>query len=121
MNIDFTAIAPLLEQLAQKLGVAVDHLWGVLVRQAINDGIGKVIIATIFICLSIASIKGIKYCKTLLDDDDMDIIAVLGIVLAGTILLTSLIVTPIEFIDGIKHFVNPEYYAYMDIMGQVKQ
>jgi len=120
MNIDFTAIAPVIEGIAQKLGVAAEHLWGVLVRQAwvvgIIDIIG-VIIGLIFIGI------GIKYIPSLWKGSneykDLSFYDVVGVVLT-IIALASLIIVPLSLISGIMHLMNPEYYAFTDIINQFK-
>jgi len=38
-----------LAELANKLGVSVEHLWGVLIKQAYIDGISS--LATVLVCL----------------------------------------------------------------------
>lgn len=120
MNVDFTAIAPLIEQLAAKLGVAAEHLWGVLVRQAVVDGVGGLIIS---VFAAIAIFCTIKFTPSLVNkDSELQELTWQGgvaclLIIAG---IVSIVVLPVSLIGGIKHVLNPEYYAFMDIMSQIK-
>ena len=124
MNVDFSSIAPIIEGIAQKLGVAAEHLWGVLVRQAINDGIGDVVIA---IALGIISYVGYKLMKWAFRKDEngefeMDVDFTLPFVgiFRGIALFVIATTCICYFASTVKHFINPEYYAFMDIVGRVK-
>jgi hypothetical protein len=124
MNVDFTAITPVIDGIAQKLGVAAEHVWGILVRQAINNGIGDLLISiTMGISLFISyklmkwAFRKNEYNNYIIDADfTLPMIAVFG----GIGIFIIFIFCMCYFGSSIKHFVNPEYYAFMDIVRQIK-
>ncbi len=106
-----------LAALAAKLGVSVEHLWGVLVRQAYIDGLSSLV--TVFCCA--AAGLGVlwfffylrrKYKLTaepkerfFLSTEPMEYMAV------GIILVVLVAVAGNNFYWVITDFFNPEFYA----------
>jgi len=127
MNIDFTAITPVIEGIAQKLGVTVEYLWGIMVRQAYIDGISEIIWGGIFSILTIISIFIGKtfYKKATANGKIMDLykLDAEGTVccLSITIAIICIVFAAIVFTDGLKLFLNPEYKAFKDIVNQFKR
>jgi hypothetical protein len=121
-----------LAELADKLGVSVEHLWGVLVRQAYIDGIatlGGSLLLLILLWLAAANAKKVlRKCKNAIDSarlGELDEIAqIILVVLVGAAIvgggIASIFVIvnlPLWIISAIGKLLNPEYYALMDLKG----
>ena len=103
-----------LDGLAAKLGVASQHLWEILVRQAIATGIADAVLALLF---GVGVVVGYKlFVKQLLafkatenyTDEGPYIFGMIGSGLLGVV---SLIASPICLYSAILELVNPQYYA----------
>jgi hypothetical protein len=148
MNIDFTAIAPLIEQMAAKLGVASEHLWGVLVRQAVAEGIISLFMGVVFLFITYICVKALMWYNKKEEEymllrnkrylanrsgeefKELDIefetmkdrrgekqaIAIICSLLG--ILFFSIGIS--ELWGGGLRLLNPEYYAFIDIVKQFK-
>ncbi|MFF2413499.1 hypothetical protein [Bacillus safensis] len=110
-----------IDKLAAKLGVAAEHVYGVLVKQAMANGITDVIIGLVVTTILIAVFSAGKkaFVKSNISSG-MDILdwsmftAVVGIAVVvgfgfGLSFLT----------DGIKAVINPEYYAIKEILDTI--
>lgn len=123
MNIDVSTIMPVIEGIAQKLGVAAEHLWGVLVRQSITQGICDIVLSLFFGLIVYGTIKFAFICnKKEQEADGFDAEFLFGafkwvLVVVGII---AFFITPFLLIDGIKEVINPEYYAFMNLVSQFK-
>jgi len=127
MNVDFTSIAPLLDHLAQKIGVTVDNLWGVMIRQAITNGITDLILTLFLSIVLFVSIKQTPHFFKKAKEEEKggstssqvnnEVFGILTI----TVAIVAIIFIPLLLTSSIKHLVNPEYYAFMDIIGLVKK
>lgn len=124
MNIDFTAIAPIIEQLAAKLGVAAEHLWGVLVKQAYVDGISGMIWSGVWLLAAIISAVfcRLSYKNATKDGEELDLEEAAGALtgFAAFFTVAFIVIFAVVFTGGIKLLINPEYKAFMDIIRQVK-
>jgi hypothetical protein len=99
-------------KLANGIGVAAEHLYIVLVKQQLIDGI-----VTAIGCLIGMIVLGIfvwKVSKYLIKSNQSEYIALMLFPAAGFILCM------IFFFIGIKHIINPEYYAIHEIMDTIK-
>jgi hypothetical protein len=106
-----------LAALAAKLGVSVEHLWGVLVRQAYIDGLSSLV--TVFCCaaaglgvLWLFFYRRRKYKLTaepkerfFLSTEPVEYMAL------GIILVVLVAVAGNNFYWVISNFFNPEFYA----------
>lgn len=140
-------IMPYLEKLAQKLGVAIEHLYGVLIKQAQVEGFTNLIMAIfnlviiIVICFAIPKIYRFlnDRCIEIKDDREKNgtgygnsrnissgkedsynffkTFIVIVLSIIGIICFFNLIY---DFPLGIKQIMNPEYYAIQDILKAVK-
>ncbi|MGN9867353.1 hypothetical protein [Bacillus swezeyi] len=111
-----------IDKLAAKLGVAAEHVYGVLVKQQIVNGvIGVVSTIVILALLGIALLKlirkGIEHQKTLssFDTSPYMIVAVLVGIALALVVIVSFFVIPI----GINQIINPEYYAIKEILDTI--
>ncbi len=110
--------------MADHLGVAVPHLWEVLVKQQIVEFF--VDLATISI-MWIGFVVGVKMWFNLRswllannDGEARDIVpVVMGAVLGGFLIFT--LIGTFETIQEIGQLINPEYYALKDIAELIKQ
>ena len=107
-----------LAALAAKLGVSVEHLWGVLVRQAYIDGLSSLV--TVFCCA--AAGVGVlwfffyrrrKYKLTAEPKERFFFSTTepLEYLVLGTILFFLVAVAGNNFYWVISDFFNPEFYA----------
>lgn len=140
-------IMPYLEQLAQKLGVAIEHLWSVLVRQSLVEGISQLVLCTLYIILTILIIKYspklYKFCddkyKDLQEDrkkngtgysgsystsstmeDFFGFLRGFSVVVFGAFLIVFVMLSIVNLTEGIKYVANPEYYALQKILETIK-
>ncbi|MEC0777472.1 hypothetical protein P9E81_08480 [Bacillus licheniformis] len=111
-----------IDKLAAKLGVAAEHVYGVLVKQQIiNGAIGIVgtIAALIFLGIVFTKLlkKGIEHNKVIDSFDTSPYMLVsipVGIAL-GITAIVGFFVIPI----GINQMINPEYYAIKEILDTI--
>lgn len=101
----------LLQKLANKFGTTVEHLWGVLVRQAYIDSMTSI---GLYLACIITCVGGIYFSlKKLKDGHNEDVYTLsllLGII---ALLIIALFCSQINMI--IAGIVNPEYWALMEI------
>ena len=101
--------------LAAKLGTTVEHLWGVLVRQALVSGT-----IHIFSCIALWAIaRGLFVLfirsKALTHDEK-----ILGGVVAGVVSVIAVIYTLYSFSIIFTAFINPEYWALQEVIGSLR-
>jgi hypothetical protein len=101
-----------LRALAEKLGISVDHLWQVLVRQAFLDGVSSSFTCLFCLLAATAAIyferkyrakfaKFTEYFPTQL--------------LLFLLLVLVLMVFSSNFYWALSDFTNPEYYAFRQL------
>jgi hypothetical protein len=118
----FAKVTQYIDALAAKLGVAAEHVYGVLVRQQVAEGIVDIVVGTLILAVLIfASMVLIKKVELPRIVDEFDL---LGYVFVAAI---SLLIIGLpggyavsEISDGIKHVINPEYYAIREILNAIK-
>jgi xanthine/uracil permease len=108
-----------LAELARKLGVSVEHLWGVLVRQAYIDGFSS--LATVLVCalLGVAIALAFFYLrrrfKNTPDRESVQpfgpLMEPVGFVILGMVLLLIIAIGSDNFYWVVSDFYNPEFYA----------
>jgi hypothetical protein len=114
-------IANLLEELANKLGTTMEHLWNILIHQAYVEAFKNISIIAFFIIAEMLIFKYvIKYNKGKrfedIDDDFGFIAVILFIVILVLIIIIIMSLVP-ETIDAI---FNPEYWALNHILKCIK-
>jgi hypothetical protein len=111
-----------LATLAAKLGVSVEHLWGVLIKQAFIDGLSSLLTVVICAILAVATVYAFlalrrkfktpentqSYAYSPAPTDWM---------LLGVVLLVIVAVASNNFYWVISDFFNPEYYALRQLPG----
>ena len=113
-------IKPAMSKMAEQLGVSMDFLWEVLLKQQYVEGflaVGHVIIGIIAIPFLVKFWK--KCMKEMSENNMSDYVLVLGFVCAPLTLLVALIIC-LNFEMAVSHLVNPEYQAIKDIFEFIK-
>jgi len=105
--------------LASKLGVTVEHLWGVLVRQAFIDGVSS--LATTLVCaiLGAAVCYAFFYVRRKFKNTPHEqwsqpfglLMEPYGFVILGIVLLAIIMIGSDNLYWVISDFTNPEFYA----------
>jgi len=108
-----------LAELANKLGVSVEHLWGVLIKQAYIDGISS--LATVLVCLLlvIVIVYAFLYFRRRFRNTPAQespqpfgvLVEPFGFVIVGIALLFIGALACDNFYWVISDFFNPEFYA----------
>ena len=105
-----------LAALAAKLGVSVEHLWGVLVRQAYIDGLSSLV--TVFFCAAAGLgvlwffFTGGGNAGTAETKEGFSLSTEpVEYMVLGTILFLLVLVAGNNFYWVISDFFNPEFYA----------
>lgn len=100
-----------MSKLAHGIGQAVEHVYVVLVRQQLTDGIVMTLGCLIgLILLSVLMWQGTKWLHR---NNEMELMPFIIFPIVG------FIVCFIFFFIGIKHILNPEYYAIHEIMDTI--
>jgi hypothetical protein len=101
-----------LRALAEKLGVSVDHLWQVLIRQAFLDGV-----SSSFTCLfCFLAAAAVIYFERKYRAKFVELLCPVPTqVLLFPILLVILVVFSSNFYWALSDFTNPEYYAFRQL------
>lgn len=117
-------MAEFLEKLANKLGVTVEHLWRILIKQAYIDAIQSLIfIAFVYSLLGLLYWCHKRFSKknndgdTLYDEyEEPLIIPMVIIFIVGIILFIVSIFSISNVINGL---FNPEYWALHEILNSI--
>lgn len=107
-----------IDKLAAKLGVAADHVYGVLVKQAVVNGgtdIGaSVVLLLIAIAIPVVCTQIAKRRKGVIPDG-LAIAFGWGLFISVFLLILACILG----VNGIKAVLNPEYYAIKEILDTI--
>jgi hypothetical protein len=117
-------INSVINNLAEKLGVAADKVYPMLVKQSYISGIADII--WIIVSIVIISIFGrllFKSIKNPITDkwNDWTGWQIGKTIITICILLIFVIVFSVCLNDGINALGNPEWYAIQNIINQIKQ
>ena len=109
-----------LVELCTKLGTSVEHLWGVLIKQAMLDGIANTFIIMVWTLFSIWSFKLIQRKTIFIDEDHpsdwKDEGKFMAWILWGIIVFIFLITICCSLPSIMSSFINPEYWALKQII-----
>jgi uncharacterized membrane protein len=108
-----------LAELANKLGVSVEHLWGVLVKQAYIDGFSSLATTLACVLLCAVSIYAFLYFRRKFrntpDQEQLQPFRILmepfGFMIVGIVLFLIGALACDNFYWVISDFLNPEFYA----------
>lgn len=123
-------VADVLRELESQLGIAVEYIWKALVKQSYVDGISSFIWGVVWLIVFILTIilaprifkKSNKSYEDAEDSDEATLYEFIGCaILIGSIaiVLISLPVSINMIVNGIKQFLNPDYYAIEKILSLV--
>jgi hypothetical protein len=105
-----------IDSIAQSLGVAAEHVYGILVRQQIADGVTTLIIFGVLLAV-FGTVVGVSLKKANWSEDDVYCyVALFG----GIALAFIFVIGCFESAGAIKQLINPEYYAIKEIMDVIK-
>jgi uncharacterized protein involved in cysteine biosynthesis len=105
-----------LQALAVKLGTTVDHLWGVLLKQAPIDGTIEFIFCSILVWFNVKMARMVVR-KTLSDKPEWkDDLSEIAWVLLATLVFFSVIIVWCNAAMIIAAFFNPEYWALKQLL-----
>lgn len=108
-----------IESMAKSLGVAAEHVYGILVKQQVAEGIAT--IALMPLALIILSVILTKLVKALKKYDGWDNTHIMiPTVLVACVLGVASIVALVMIPGGLMKIMNPEYYAIQEIMDVIK-
>ena len=112
-------ITPVLEKMAEKLGVTVEYLWSILIKQAPLSGITDIIQ---YILLGIVTWVFVKVSFKVhhkIEKEDWDGVAYIPLWVIGVGILILWITAFFCFPNTIWAFFNPEYWALKEILGSI--
>lgn len=109
-----------IDKLAAKLGVAAEHVYGVLVKQAVANGVSK--IGGGLMLIAVAVVVSVIISRTIKNSDldywDVEWAAVIGSI--ALLVVLPVVISYFLMASGIKATINPEYYAIKEILETVK-
>jgi hypothetical protein len=105
-----------LAELASKLNVSVEHLWGVLVRQAYIDGISSLCTMLVCMVLGVAAVYAFFHLRRKFKTPDTERLTFyppppMDLMLLGMVLLLLVVIALSNFYWVVSDFLNPEFYA----------
>lgn len=110
-----------IDKLAAKLGVAAEHVYEVLVKQAIANGVANVLIGALVIAAAILlSAYTVRFVKKRLKTHGMDGVDLFVLIIFCLVFIVLPVFGGIASVaDGITALVNPEYYAIKEILDTI--
>ena len=117
-------IAEYIETLAQQLGVAVTHLYEVMARQQIAEGIAYgllclvIVVVVPIIVYKMARLTFRKWSEIYEEDGEFIIMVawLFGGIGSAVVFVISLLSLP----EYVMHVINPEYYVVKEILEVFK-
>lgn len=108
----------MLSSMAQAAKTTGEHLYSVLVRQQMIEGIGNLIGVSFLIFFTWLIFKkfSVPYYKKCRDNSDEQF----GIVVVSILLWVVGVILTFFITDAVKHIINPEFYALKFIFDSVK-
>ncbi|WP_353854769.1 hypothetical protein [Bacillus sp. Bos-x628] len=108
-----------IDKLAAKLGVAAEHVYGVLVNQAVANGVSKIggglMLIAVAVVVSVIISRTIKNS----DLDYLDVEWAAVIVSIALLVVLPVVISYFLMASGIKAVLNPEYYAIKEILDTI--
>jgi len=127
---DTKMVLDFLSKLGEQVSSTGQEVFKIYMQQSYVNGISSLIWATVLFLIfivgsGIISYKLLKHANKLKEDDNFDEDEYFlsiggGIALAVISVLIYLIFGMSELTDGIKHLINPQYYAIQDLANAVK-
>jgi hypothetical protein len=124
MNNISDQINSVINNLADKLGVATEKLYPVLIKQAYVDGVTGIVLLILSALLFILSVKTfIKYIQPAIDAADevnKSVVIFVSSIISVIVTVVVLCVQLSLFGNYITALVNPDWYALQMILDQIK-
>jgi len=127
---DTKLILDFLSKLGEQVSSTGQEVFKIYMQQSYVDGISSLIWASVLFLIfivgcGIVSFKILKYAKKLKEKDDYDEEEyIIAMVISIAVIVVSIIIFLIfgmsELTNGIKHLINPQYYALQDLSNAVK-
>jgi hypothetical protein len=121
-------LGKLLQQLAEKLGTTVEHLWGVLVKQAsitaTIDLIYSMFLIFILISTALYAPRTVQKIKEITEDSFGDSFCAYMTAVIGGIAWIVLLIFILDWFGNFSMimagFMNPEYWALTTLLKMIK-
>lgn len=112
-------VVNILDTLSAKLGVASEHLWGVMVKQAYVGGISNILSVILVVVNIFIFMKFVKFAtkEELLEDY---FVVFFGCFVWGIITIVLVVSGFFGIFEAITQLVNPEYWVLREILAQFK-
>ena len=104
----------LIRELAEKLGTTVEHLWGVLVKQAAVEAVISAVWVMLPTALGLLWIGWVLRSWKHLKNDELEQTAVVGVTLCVVVVLG--IIAACNLGTMITCMANPEYWALKEVL-----
>lgn len=124
MNETTTQIMERLDLLAAKLGVTAEHMWGVLVKQAVVEGTYGVVGIALGVACCLVGLwtlsKSTNKVSLERADRDESFVAFMSYALTPLVAAVLVLFGCVSVYVGIastQYFFNPEYFALREITG----
>lgn len=110
-------IMSIINQMAEKLGVAAEKVYPVLIKQAYVEGVKDIIWIFFGICLTSIGVYFAGNAIRNKSNSDQEIVIFTNICL----IIIGLVFTIITINDAITAFVNPDWYVFNTLLKQLIQ
>lgn len=126
----FEKVTEYIDAIAAKLGVAAEHVYGLMVKQQVAEGVSFLVVSFIVLTASVIAIskvlkKGFEYeIKQSVYGNDRrewaetpsNIVKFIVLLVAGIALFASGMGLAINGSESVMQIINPEYYAIKEIL-----
>lgn len=117
-------VAQYIEALAASLGVAAAHVYEVMARQKVTEGIVYSVLLPVIVV--VATVAGVKLAKLTVKNweelyrNDVEAPITVAWVFGGIAYLVLIIATIANLPEYVMKIYNPEYYVIREILGVIK-
>ncbi|MCY9372674.1 hypothetical protein [Bacillus haynesii] len=109
-----------IDKLAAKLGVAAEHVYGVLVKQAVANSITDLFCGVIaFAAAIVLGVLIAKIVKRRFNVSEWDVEWFFLLIIVGILVIFPFVMGVDFSTKGIKALINPEYYAIKEILDTI--
>ena len=118
-----------IDAIAANLGVAAEHVYGALLKQAMVSGLRSVVYIIICLAVSYAIIKVLKRVYSDVKEDEEGLFVdsfgvtlggVFALVFGGIALVIMFFVIMSDISNATTALLNPEYWALKEILDTIK-
>ena len=118
-----------IDAIAANLGVAAEHVYGALLKQAMVSGLRSVVYIIICLAVSYAIIKVLKRVYSDIKEDEEGLFVdsygvtlggVFALIFGGIALVIMFFVIMADISNASTALLNPEYWALKEILDTIK-